>query len=285
MKKITEIQEREIKELLINGNSIKYISDSLGICREVVRRRARQLGIKPFSGKSIAYNLQTAPNDLKQLLIGSLLGDGTFTKIDANNSSCCFTVAHKKDQYDYLKFKFDILDKYNLVNKIISRTYTDNRFKDSNYTEYRIKSRVNPIFTYIRNEAYFEGKKTINLNIIEDIDALGLAIWYMDDGYVTKSSCIFSTCSFTMYSQQRLADFLLGRFNLHFTVGKNDNSLYLLAKDFNKFRTLISPYILPILQYKLEPYKERVLHKSGELLEHPKDRTISSQATEVCESM
>ena len=269
MKKVTKTQEEKIKELLINGNSIKYISDFLGLCREVIRRRARKLGIKPFKGKSIVYDLQTAPNDLKQLLIGSLLGDGSFTKIDSNSSSCCLIIAHKKEQYDYIKFKYDILDKYNLVNKIAFYTHNDYRFKNPEYTECRVKSRVNPVFTYIRNNSYINGKKAINLDIIEDIDALGLAIWYMDDGYVTKSSCILSTCSFTTESQQRIADFLLGRFNLHFTVGKNDNSLYLLAKDFEKFKNLVSPYILPILQYKLKPYSKRVLYKSGELLEHP----------------
>ena len=285
MKKVTKTQEEKIKELLINGNSIKYISDSLGLCREVIRRRARKLGIKPFKGKSIAYNLQTAPNDLKQLLIGSLLGDGSFNKIDSNSSSCCLTIIHKKEQYDYIKLKYDILDKYNLVNKITFHTHNDYRFKNPEYTDCRVKSRVNPIFTYIRNNSYIDGKKVINLDIIEDIDALGLAIWYMDDGYVTKSSCIFSTCSFTTESQQRIADFLLGRFNLHFTVGKNDNSLYLLSKDFEKFKNLVSPYILPILQYKLKPYSKRVLYKSGELLEHPliKDNQQPSTSLTTCE--
>jgi hypothetical protein len=226
------------------------------------------LGIKPFTGKSSVYKLKDAPNDLKQLIIGSLLGDGTFGKDGLYSSSCYMVVAHKIEQHSYLKFKFDILDKYNMVNKIRVKTYKDDRFKDM-YTECRFKTRLNPLFTYIRNVAYANGKKCINLDVIEEIDALGLAIWYMDDGYITTSSCIFSTCSFNTESQQRLADFLLGRFGLHFTVGHNDNSLYLLSQDFERFKTIVSPYILSDMQYKLIPYKERVLNKSGELLEHP----------------
>ena len=107
----------------------------------------------------------------------------------------------------------------------------------------------------------------MHLDFIKDISALGLAIWYMDDGYVTKNSCIFSSCSFTIEEQQILADILLKKFELHFTVGKNDNSMYLLAQDFPKFVEIISPYVIPSMQYKLIPYSKRVLDKSDELLE------------------
>lgn len=43
--------------------------------------------------------------------------------------------------------------------------------------------------------------------------------------------------------------------------------MYLLKEDFEKFKNLISPYILECMKYKLLPYKERVLDKSDELLE------------------
>ena len=89
----------------------------------------------------------------------------------------------------------------------------------------------------------------------------------MDDGYVTKNSCIFSSCSFTLEEQQILADILLEKFDLHFNLGKHDNSMYLHAKDFPKFIKLIKPHVIPSMQYKLIPYSKRVLHKSGELLE------------------
>lgn len=111
------------------------------------------------------------------------------------------------------------------------------------------------------------GRKRVHREFVEDIDEFGLAIWYMDDGYVTKNSCIFSSCSFTIEEQQILADILLKKFDLHFNLGKHDNSMYLQAKDFPKFVRLIKPYVIPSMQYKLIPYSKRVLHKSDELLE------------------
>lgn len=283
-KKLTDDEERKIAELLINGYSTKEITEELGLCREVIRRRARLLGIEPFKGKSKFYKIKDCPNDLKQLIIGSLLGDGTFEKIQENDGNSCLIIAHCKEQLDYLNMKYQILLKYSLVNRITKSVYTDNRFKNPEYALFKIKSRRNPLFTYVRNKCYIDGKKHLFFDIIEDIDAMGLAIWYMDDGYVTNNSCILSTCSFTEQEQLLLSYFLLGKFGLHFTVGKNDNSMYLLSSDFDKFKSIISPYVIESMKYKLTPYKERVLNKQGELLEQP-NGSISSQATEEHKSM
>lgn len=155
-----------------------------------------------------------------------------------------------------------------MASKIIENTHTDKRFKSPEYTECRIKTRLHPIFTEIRNKYYDEvGHKRVKYEFVKDIDALGLAIWYMDDGYVTKNSCIFSSCSFTIEEQQILSDILLEKFGLHFNLGKHGNSMYLHASDFPKFVEIVKPYIIDEMQYKLIPYSKRVLNKSDELLE------------------
>lgn len=106
----------------------------------------------------------------------------------------------------------------------------------------------------------------------------------MDDGYVTKHSCIFSTCSFTLEEQQIIADILLDKFDLHFNLGKNDNSMYLQARDFSKFVNIVKQFVIPSMQYKLIPYSKRVLYKSDELLESPeKDNQQPSTPLTKCE--
>ena len=216
-------------------------------------------------------------NDLKQLLIGSLLGDGSFCSVGKHAKHKCLSIAHSIKQKDYLNFKWGILNKYNLVPPIKERTIHEQRYTHD-ITECRFKTRLNPVFTEIRNNNYDEtGHKRVKEEFVKDLEPLGLAIWYMDDGYVTKNSCILSTCSFTIEEQNILAKILLDKFDLHFNVGKHNNSMYLQAKDFPKFKKLIDSYVIPSLQYKLVPYSKRVLYKSGELLEHP-NGTISSQA-------
>lgn len=209
-------------------------------------------------------------NDLKQLLIGSLLGDGCFCSAGKHTKNKCLSIAHSSKQKEYLKYKWDILNKYNLVSPIVEYHLNNKRYSHE-LVGYRFRSKLHPIFTDIRNKYYdSNGHKRVYKEFVEDIDALGLAIWYMDDGYVTKNSCILSTCSFTLEEQSLLANILLDKFELHFNVGKNDNSMYLQAKDFSKFVELIKDYIIPSMQYKLITYsKRRVLYKQGELLGYP----------------
>lgn len=224
-------------------------------------------------------------NDLKQLLIGSLLGDGCFCSVGSKTKNMCLSIAHSEKQKEYLEYKWRILNKYNLVSSIV-KYHTNNKRYSHELIGYRFKSKLHPIFTDIRIKYYdSQGHKRVFEEFVKDIDALGLAIWYMDDGYVTKNSCILSTCSFTLEEQSLLASILSDKFGLHFTVGKHDNSMYLQAKDFSKFVELIKDYIIPSMQYKLITYSmRRVLNKQGELLEQLNE-SISSQATEEHKSM
>lgn len=196
-------------------------------------------------------------NDLKQLLIGSLLGDGCYCSVGGTTKNMCLSIAHSEKQKEYLEYKHSILDRYNLASTIIGYRINNSRYSRE-LTGFRFKSRLHPIFTNIRTKYYdCDGHKRVFKEFVEDIDALGIAIWYMDDGYVTKNSCVFSTCSFTVEEQQILAEILLRKFNLHFNVGVIDNSMYLQAKDFPKFVELVKPYIIPSMQYKLITYSKK----------------------------
>lgn len=207
-------------------------------------------------------------NDLRQLLIGSLLGDGSFCSAGKHTKNMYISIAHSVKQIDYLKYKVSILNNYGLASNIRYVVTKNSRYKNGETREYRHKSRLHPIFTNIRAKCYDQyGHKRVHKEFVKDIDELGLAIWYMDDGYVTKNSCIFSSCSFTLEEQQILSDILLEKFDLHFNLGKHDNSMYLQAKDFPKFVELIKPHVIPSMQYKLMPYSKRVHVKSDELLE------------------
>lgn len=255
--KFTNEKLKRIEDLILQNVPIKQICNEVGCCNETVRKISIKLGIHRFKGMTYPIDFKKCDNDLKQLIIGSLLGDGSFVSAGKACTNYCMSIAHCKEQKDYINYKFKILNKYNLVTKIREQRHIDNRFKEENknYLCYSIKTRNNPIFTKIRKDCYIDGKKHPNLKYIQDIDALGLAIWYMDDGYITNNSCIFSTCSFPENEQRDLSIFLLGKFGLHFTVGKNDNSMYLKSEDFEKFKSIIQPFILDSFKYKLVPYK------------------------------
>lgn len=261
--KLNQEQKDKIIELFYTGRTQKSLAGEFGVCASTIRRILSDNGIGNSRCVQVSMN-----NELKQLLIGSLLGDGSFVSSGKATVNYYLSIAHGSKQKAYLEYKLAILSKHNLASKIAERTYTDKRFKNGIYTEYRIKTRLHPIFTEIRNKYYDEaGHKRVKYEFVKDIDALGLAIWYMDDGYVTKNSCIFSSCSFTLEEQEILSQILLDKYDLHFNLGKHDNSMYLQVSDFPKFVSIIEPFVIDSMRYKLMPYSKRVLDKSDELLE------------------
>ena len=281
--KITKDLGKEIILDYQNGKKIKDIATENRLNHESVRRFLKRNNVPIFKG-TVPYNIEIK-NDLRQLLIGSLLGDGCFCSVGGRTKNMCLSITHSEKQKEYIKYKWNILNKYNLASPIVEYRINNKRYLRE-LVGYSFKTKLHPIFTDIRNKYYdSHGHKRVFKEFVKDIDALGLAIWYMDDGYVTKNSCILSTCSFTLEEQSLLADILLSKFGLHFTVGKNDNSMYLQAKDFSKFVELIKDYVIPSMQYKLITYRKRkVLNKQGELLEQLNE-SISSQATEEHKSM
>jgi hypothetical protein len=205
-------------------------------------------------------------NKLKQFFISCILGDGSFTKKGMNKFSK-ISIAHSIKQKNYIYFKYNLLKEYDLVNSICYNKIFNERYKNGFIEEYRFKSKPNRIFSFIRNNHYKDGKKFITYNFVKKLDAFGLALWYMDDGYITNNSCILSSCSFSLEEQKILQKVLLENFNIECTVGKNDNSMLIRAKSFETFVNIIKPYMLESFNYKLIPYK-KVLDKSDKLLEH-----------------
>ena len=67
-------------------------------------------------------------NDLKQLLIGSLLGDGCFCFLVKHTKNMCLSIAHSEKQKEYIKYKWNILNKYNLVSPIVEYHINNKRY-------------------------------------------------------------------------------------------------------------------------------------------------------------
>lgn len=197
-------------------------------------------------------------NELHQFLISCILGDGSFTKISGFSKNSRISIAHGVKQYEYIKFKHSLLAKQDLAGKLSYNKIENSRYKNGFVEEYRFKSFAHPLFTDIRLKYYdHHGNKRISYGFIKDLDAFGLALWYMDDGYATASSAIISTCSFTLDERLILQKVLKNNFNINCTVDKNDNSIYILHESFELFKSIISPYMLNSLYYKLIPYRLR----------------------------
>ena len=84
------------------------------------------------------------------------------------------------------------------------------------------------------------------------LDPMGLAVWFMDDGYKHSNSISIATNCFLIEELKILINILKSKFNLHFTILPSTNVIHLKATDLKLFYNLVKPYIHSDCLYKLE---------------------------------
>ena len=111
----------------------------------------------------------------KQIILGSLLGDAGINK-DKRYEGYEFAERHSIRQIDYLKWKNQYLN-----------------FNFKTYEKHNLCTirKSNKIFKEYKKLFYKGFTKVITKEILNKVNSLGLAVWYLDDGdYVYKSNYI-----------------------------------------------------------------------------------------------
>lgn len=252
-------------------HSISSLAREFNITKYKMKKALKELDIQlmSFSDRLAIRNklFCTSPKidiseEANQLILGSLLGDGCIVRKKTN---CIFTILHSKVQQEYALYKYNLLKNAGLDVKL---TYEDgyqheiNGRKIKNNGRIVIKSKVNQSYNKYREE-WYNPKKTIP-DSIYNLNALGLAIWFMDDGTSNKSSFYLSTQCFDDKSQDKLIDMLKKNFDIDCNKHKQKNTkiLYIKAKSKQRFINLIKPYLCESMNYKIIGH-----NKQGELLE------------------
>lgn len=189
----------------------------------------------------------------RQLLIGMVLGDAYLQATGKKNAR--LRLEHSLKQKDYIFWKYaELKDMMQSQPKLLRRY---NPVWKKSYSYYRCQSLSSPEFGRLREQFYKDGRKMIPSELSSILkDALSLAIWYMDDGYLyhrDKSAYIY----LYPYSQEeikRLSAALKENYGLspNILVKKEKYPcLYFNTDQTKRLFTLIKPYIIPSLQYKL----------------------------------
>lgn len=176
----------------------------------------------------------------ESILVGSLLGDGTMRKkinayLEINHAYSQKTLV----DWIYSKFK-------NLV-------ITPPKWRKGNGSReaYRFFTRSLPILTPFYDEFFVNGKKIIPENL--KLNALSLAVWFMDDGSKSRSSIYLNTQQFTVDEQKKLIFILKDQFGLESTLNKDKIYFRIRVRsESSKIMVkIIERYILPNFRYKL----------------------------------
>lgn len=190
---------------------------------------------------------------IEQFLMGGLLGDSCIPKLGKGAKNNRLSIAHSAKQECYIRYKWEILNRYNLAGKLQQNVIKNSRYKEGGFTEFRFKSKSSYIFNLYRELFYPEGYKIVP-DCISELDAEGLAIWFMDDGYRTgrnlKGVC-FATHSFDDQSKLKLLNLLSDKFGLKCSL-QSEGIIYVWTQSVPKLIQLISPFIPPCMKYKIK---------------------------------
>lgn len=233
----------------------------------------------------------------KQILLGSLLGDGSF-KIPKNYKNARFSERHSIIQKDYLRWKF------NQLNTELKGAISISKPEKSSYSKHAkiiYQSATNENLTVLHHLTHVQNQKVIKRNWLNNLTALGLAIWWCDDGSlnVLKRQGVFCTDSFTRKEQLILARYLEVDWGINCKIIENpvkNRSKETIRVDYQlRFSTfanlqaffrLILPFIpVPSMLYKVmicydDPiYQQRWISEVKRTLPH-----FSSEVTTMYEA-
>ncbi len=175
-------------QIRFNGYSITADNlSSIPINRVYIPYFREQLGLPPrrHTVGNCAYLLTDVQ---RQVIIGSLLGDGYIPKKQSSLHIC-----HGHKQLLYMQHKKQLLGR--LVKSRIKYHHYTNRGKEA--TNIYLSTTPHQFIKEQKTEFYPGGIKCIPENSVKMLQPLGLAIWYCDDGAVMRNKARLCTNCFT----------------------------------------------------------------------------------------
>ena len=187
----------------------------------------------------------TITPSIHQVLLGTLLGD-------AYMPGKYYCVGHGVSQMDYC---------YHVAERIHPFVASFGDFNTPCKTEksFSFWTYRHDIFVPYFKRFYSHGlkKKFFTEETIPDLEAEGLAYWYMDDGKYGEFGSYLCVGNITELEGNILRGILKQKFGLETTFQvhdkkKNYHTIYIKAESRDKFFSLIDPYVIPSMRYKME---------------------------------
>jgi len=204
---------------------IKSIAEMHHCDNDVIRRLNRTYGIEldpniwrdginQHIRKLLLTNTKLTDRQ-KSLVIGGILGDGTLAYYKVDHKECknvYFSIAQTFRRVEFLNwFKNELTPftpfKLTVFNSPPNEGYSVN-LKTIAWDEF---TALYPLFYTKKEEKRI---KVVPNNIVDYLDELALAVWFMGDGHTDKSYSTISTQSFTMETMDLLKDALVTRYQL-----------------------------------------------------------------------
>lgn len=190
------------------------------------------------------------------IIVGMVLGDSYITKFRKKRANSYLSTQHSKKQLEYVKYKMNLLKSLGFE---VSKLYDVSIM----FKSIRFDCRNPHLYNQLRSVFYPNNNKTIKRKWLNYLDKKGLAIWFMDDGSLTKRGksgyISLHTNSFNKKEHTIIIKYFKQVWNLHPTLRvtrrKDKNQSYFLTFNPNetrKFINIIKPYICNSMLYKVD---------------------------------
>ena len=236
-----------------HGNRDKYITctDNHEFYTPTGWKQAKDLR----SGDIVYHFTESFPYEIKQLILGSLLGDASINANDKDGGYRCVHFTQSDKQIAYFNYKKNLLGKYALGERTRTSGYGSLMHDMHTTTNLELNK-------FLNEHCIKNGKKFVTQEWCNELDPMGLAFWYMDDGSISnrdndRCGCRIhiSTNGFSLQENETLANMLRDRFGIEATIGDKETykgyTLILNVKNTERFCSLIAPYVCDSMKYKL----------------------------------
>ena len=181
----------------------------------------------------------------KQIILGTLLGDGFASPNKLFHGNNGINFSHSIKQKKYLDYKIKLLGSlYNSTRKLTSGYGSEMLCVSSHCTK---------ITEQLYQICYKEEKKTVNQTWLLNLNSMGIAIWFMDDGTLSGNRAKLSIEGFSISEQELIKSFFINRGNQCYLQhdGRNHNILVFSPEGTINLFFDICNHIIPSMQYKL----------------------------------
>lgn len=187
----------------------------------------------------------------RELIVGKALGDGCLVSVNGGRTARLQIEHswHQKEYVDWLYGKLRDLVRTSPQQKL-------QRIQGKLYKKYWFNTLSVGALRFYYQQFYRDGKKVVPKLIRHWLTPLALAVWFMDDGSVKSKECrgkYLNTHGFDPESIKRLQSALLHNFNIETTLRKQNDGIqiYIPSSEVDKLLSIVAPYILPSMQYKV----------------------------------
>lgn len=180
----------------------------------------------------------------KEIIYGTLLG------VAGKMSSSTIKIKQSTKQRAYVMWKFGELQEHVSLTSLQEETSFDKR-NNKTYVGVRFYTKTNTEVETIISQFYPNGVKRVSKQILDQLDPLGIAVWFMDSGRTDHTLC---TDNFTEQEVSEICGWFVEKWDIEchpLAHGKNWR-VYFTPVGTTKLLDLIRPHVVSSMLYKVE---------------------------------